>query len=594
MEYKAETKKCQNCKQDFVIEPDDFGFLERIQAPPPTFCWRCRAIRRMAFRNMRHPYIRTCDATKEKIFTLMPPDSLMPVYDNKYWHSDNWNPLDYGVDYDFSKPFFVQIKELFNKVPWAVMWTMEMVNSNFSISAFSKNCYMCFDCGYDEDCANNVTVLYSKQCFDGINLKDCELCYYSINTNQSYKTFFSRDCTSCLDVWFSQDCLGCNNCVGCSGLRNKSYCIFNKQYDKENYKTELEAMKLHSWSGVQKVRAKAEKLWRKSPVKYQHRVQVSYSNGDYLYNGTELHNCFFVGTAQNMRHCQSVIYPPNKDGMDVTSSDNTELAYETLCCGLGSYKTLSVVECTSASESAYSINCRSVNNVFGCVAVHGKNYCILNKQYSKEEYLKLLPRIKKHMNDMPYIDAQGRVFKYGEFFPFDMSPCGYNQSQAFEYFPIDEKEAQKQGYPWKTPEKRQYNITIKAKELPDSIAEVTDSIINEVIQCEHKETNQHSFGCDIDCATAFRITKQELDFYRLMNLPLPRLCFNCRHVDRIQWRNAPALYHRQCMCGSADSPPTTTNHFHGAGKCEVEFETSYAPDRPEIVYCEKCYQAEVY
>jgi hypothetical protein len=371
-------------------------------------------------------------------------------------------------------------------------------------------------------------------------------------------------------------------------LRNKSYCIFNKQYDKEKYKTELEVMKLHSWSGVQKVRALAEELWRKSPVKYQHRVQVSHSEGDYLYNGTELHNCFFVGTAQNMRHCQSVIYPPNRDGMDITSSDNTELAYETLCCGLGAYKTLAIVDCTNTNESAYSINCRNVNNVFGCVAIRSKDYCILNKQYSKEKYLELLPKIKKHMNDMPYIDAQGRVYKYGEFFPFDMSSVGYNQSQAFEYFPISEEEAKEHGYRWKTPEERKYNITTKAQDLPDSIADVKDSILEEIVQCEHQEKNQHSFGCDIDCATAFRITKQELDFYRRMNLPLPRLCFNCRHVDRIKWRNVPALYHRQCMCEK-------TNHAnHLDIRCPSEFETSYAPDRPEIVYCEKCYQQEVY
>jgi hypothetical protein len=36
------------------------------------------------------------------------------------------------------------------------------------------------------------------------------------------------------------------------------------------------------------------------------------------------------------------------------------------------------------------------------------------------------------------------------------------------------------------------------------------------------------------------------------------------------------------------------NHFHGKEKCKVEFETSYAPERPEIIYCEKCYQREVY
>ncbi|MFZ1019649.1 MAG: hypothetical protein WAN61_01490 [Minisyncoccia bacterium] len=38
----------------------------------------------------------------------------------------------------------------------------------------------------------------------------------------------------------------------------------------------------------------------------------------------------------------------------------------------------------------------------------------------------------------------------------------------------------------------------------------------------------------------------------------------------------------------------TIEHFHRQEKCAVEFETSYAPERPEIVYCEKCYQQEVY
>ncbi len=36
------------------------------------------------------------------------------------------------------------------------------------------------------------------------------------------------------------------------------------------------------------------------------------------------------------------------------------------------------------------------------------------------------------------------------------------------------------------------------------------------------------------------------------------------------------------------------HHLHGEKHCPNEFETSYAPDRPEIIYCEKCYQQEVY
>ena len=36
------------------------------------------------------------------------------------------------------------------------------------------------------------------------------------------------------------------------------------------------------------------------------------------------------------------------------------------------------------------------------------------------------------------------------------------------------------------------------------------------------------------------------------------------------------------------------NHLHGEEKCSAQFETSYSPDRPEIVYCENCYKQEVY
>ena len=528
--------QCQNCKKDFVIEPDDFLFYEKIQVPPPTFCWRCRAIRRMAFRNMRHLYVRNCDATSEKIFTLVPPDNKVSVYGNDYWNSDKWDAMDYGRDYDFSKPFFDQIRDLYNTVPWGIIWSMEMVNCEYSVSGYSKNCYLCFDSGYDEDSAYNVTLLYSKRCFDCINVKDSELCYYCINTNKSYKTYFSRNCTECVDVWLSQDCVGCINCIGCSGLKNKSYNIFNQQYDKETYNAKLAEMKLDSWTGLQKTRKQAEDFWRKSPVKYQHSVQAPNSTGDYLYNGTDLINCFFVGNTRNMKHCQSVIYPPNSDGMDITSSEGTELAYETICCGKGANRVIGMVESTNTSDSFYSLNCRTVSNVFGCVAIRSKNYCILNKQYTKEEYTELLPKIKKHMNDMPYVDAKGRVYRFADFFPFDMATHGYSQSQAFEYFPITEEEAQKQGYRWRKPDERKYTITKKASELIESIKDVPDTIIQEVIQCEHNELNSHSNGCDVDCASAFKITKQELDFYRQMGLPLPRLCFNCRHIDRVAWR----------------------------------------------------------
>ena len=83
-----------------------------------------------------------------------------------------------------------------------------------------------------------------------------------------------------------------------------------------------------------------------------------------------------------------------------------------------------------------------------------------------------------------------------------------------------------------------------------------------------------------------------------MHIPIPRNCPECRHVRRFEKRGPNKLWQRSCMCNKK-------HLHHKEGKCEIEFETSYAPDpryakgsgeasRSEIVYCEKCYQSEVY
>ena len=81
------------------------------------------------------------------------------------------------------------------------------------------------------------------------------------------------------------------------------------------------------------------------------------------------------------------------------------------------------------------------------------------------------------------------------------------------------------------------------------------------------------------------MTWEELELYKRLDVAVPALCPNCRHYARIRQRNPLKLWHRSCMCDKQ-------NHTH-KGKCPNEFETSYAPDRPEIVYCEQCYQAEI-
>ncbi|MCX6733087.1 MAG: zinc-ribbon domain containing protein, partial [Candidatus Roizmanbacteria bacterium] len=113
----SETKKCQKCKEEFTIEPDDFAFYESMKVPSPARCPSCRMIRRMGWHGERILYKRDCDFTKESVITFYHPDSPHKIYKQEIWWSDKWDPKSYGQDYDFSKPFFDQWGKLFAKVP---------------------------------------------------------------------------------------------------------------------------------------------------------------------------------------------------------------------------------------------------------------------------------------------------------------------------------------------------------------------------------------------------------------------------------------------------------------------------------------------
>ena len=63
----SETKSCQNCQKDFTIEPDDFAFYEKMKVPAPTFCPECRLQRRLAWRNEKSFYERTCGLCEKAI-----------------------------------------------------------------------------------------------------------------------------------------------------------------------------------------------------------------------------------------------------------------------------------------------------------------------------------------------------------------------------------------------------------------------------------------------------------------------------------------------------------------------------------------------
>ena len=567
MEYKSENRICQNCRGNFVIEPDDFNFYEKIQVPPPTFCPECRFQRRLIWRNDWHLFKKTDVLTGEKIFSIFPEESPVKIYDKDYWMSDAWDALEYGQEFNFSRPFFEQFKELLHKVPLPSHSMYNIVNCSYCANADNiKGCYMVIAASYTEDSAYLIWDQSSRQCFDSHMTNRCELGYGNVNTVMCYKTFFSVDCESCQEMILCKDCVGCNSCIASIGLRNKSYCIFNQEFSREEYMKKIKELNFGSEKKFQELKQKAYEHWLKFPQKFMHGRQNVSVSGDYIYESKSAKDCYRIRGVENSKFIQNILIGPVKDCYDYTNwGDNAELLYETMMTGDGASNVkFSVWTYPNVKNLTYSVFCtNSCSDLFGCISLRKKQYCILNKQYTKEEYEILVPKI------IEYMKTTG---EYGEFFPASLSPFSYQVSQAYEFFPMEEWDVKEKGFSWYSIEKQNYEFTLNSKDIPDNISEIDKSITKEVIACAHEGKCKH------ECTGAFRVIDSELEFLKKMNLPLPRLCPNCRHYQRLKQRNPLKLWHRKCM----------------KEDCENEFETSYAPDRLEIIYCEKCYQQEVY
>ncbi|MCX6807324.1 MAG: hypothetical protein NTZ80_00735 [Patescibacteria group bacterium] len=277
-------------------------------------------------------------------------------------------------------------------------------------------------------------------------------------------------------------------------------------------------------------------------------------SGDYLANCANCHECFEATECQDCKFCDS--NKSSKDAYDVLGhGQRAELILETVATGIGQMIAFCVLS-ADLNNVFYSISCHSCSNLFGCAGLRKKQYCIFNKQYSKEEYEQLVPQMIEHMR---------QSHEWGEFFNPKTSHFGYNETLAIEYFPLAREEALKDGFNWSDylAPKPQVEQMIPASKLPETIAEVPDRILDWAIECEVT-------------SKPFRIVKQELDFYRKMNISLPRRHPDQRHHDRLVWRNPRKLWVRKC------------------DKCGVEIKTTYGLDRQEKIFCEECYQKAIF
>jgi hypothetical protein len=554
MELRPNT--CTMCRNQFEVTSDDLEFYKKMGVPVPAKCPECRFRLRALWRNEMTLYTRACMLCQKSVISMYSPKLPYTIYCEKCWDSDQWDPRSYARDYDPGRPFFDQLKDLLVAVPKKTTYVSSgsgpNINSEYTnFAGGNKNCYLIFNSGECEDVLYSRSMRFCKDSLDLYFSNNVERCYECLNVNQSNGVIFGQHSSGCVDSAFIINGSGLNNCFGCVNLRGKSYHFKNQPLEKAEYERRVHEI-MGSHSKLKAFRKEFDEWSLQFPRRENANLKTVDSEGDYLTECKNARQCFEAFRCEDVRY---VFSSKNaKDSYDILGYGfDSELLLDCVATGF-SQRAIGCSTCEQGQEYAYSFALKNVKYCLGCDGLRGAQYCILNKQYEKEDYLRLREKI---------VEELVRDGQYGSMMPASLAPFGYNESVGQDNLPLTREEAAALGLPWQDDfQVTRGKETLKPEQIPDRIEDVQDSILKDVLACT-------------DCSRNYRLTPAELQFYRKMVLPIPRQCFYCRHADRLKRRGPMKIFDRQCA------------------KCQKAIKTTYSLERPEIVYCESCYQREV-
>lgn len=580
--------QCKYCTKDMILEDSDFEIYDKFSPvinwkkypiKPQSVCSDCFEQRRLSFRNKRNLYKRKCDFSGKEMISLYSPNKKYKIYNKDVWWSDKWNALDYAMIFDENKWFFDQLDELVHNVPFPNLSIVNSENSEYNDGLVnSKNAYMCFWNNNLEDAYYTEESRLVKDSSDIWWSSEIEKSYECIDSANMFNSKYCSNWSNCSNTIFCKRCNNCHNCFMCYGIEWKKFHILNKEYTEEEYKLRMKDIDLSDYDKLKSYK----KMYRDFELTIPHVNLQTYAAEncmwDYVYNSKNAFNCFNVVWVQDCKN----LY----EWWRCSNVYDSSFVYDLEWPVIGSVNVFMNSKNVFFSEYIYdnsfnifySFNLKSCKNCFWCVWLVGKEYCIFNRQYKMEDYAVEVERIIKTMmkNDI-----------WWEFFPCFLSRFWYNETEANEYYPLTPP-----SIPPLKGEGRMFQFSpfsskgkglgigvfnwsnyiqplpkvdkiIPASLLPSKTQDIPDDILNRALKCE--ETGK-----------PYRINKAELKFYRDNKLSIPRFHYDTRYKHRLLSKNQRILYDRKC------------------DKCKKEIKTTYEPERPEIVYCETCYNNYIY
>lgn len=434
------------------------------------------------------------------------------MYKSEYFYGDKWK--EFSLDFDFNRSFFSQLQELQEKSPRPHMLGINNENCDYSDDTWnSKNCFL------SSSALNAEALFYSYRnincsfCSDIVYCHFCENCHDLTLSSHNYKVFYGFNVKNSSHSKFLYDCRNVKHCFMCWNLRDKEYCIFNKQYTKQEYEKFL--MQYNFWSSKEIKRLKEwffEHLKVKAYFPQDINVNIEKSTWNFLSDCKNCENCFLLEESED---CIDIFrWYKSRNSYACTwllDSENCFMVNQSSYLYNVDYASY----CAQCKESNYLDNCQNCSYCFWCVGLKNKQYCILNKQYAREEYFSL----KKEIED--YMKKNGEK---DDFFPFSMMYSGYNTTLARMYYPKTKQEIEWLGRYW---EDWIDILDTKAQgeDFPDDIKDITSDMYEKRLICEKT-------------GNVFNFTAKMLELHKKNGIALPRIT----HIERLVEKYLPLSY----------------------------------------------------
>ncbi|MFH1253723.1 MAG: hypothetical protein V1664_05365 [Candidatus Uhrbacteria bacterium] len=549
-------RTCVLTGEKWNMDEEEISWYKKFNVPPSKYSPFSRMRIMHGYFIMYNIFYNRHAETGWLMLTTIPPASDFRVLEDKEWHKRDFS--DKGLVLDFKRSFFDQLFDLTLSVPLPAHDNIVQPENSIAFLSFG-----------DQD-SYFVMASRSKGCFYSSNAFDCEdsseivmgtgikESYNVLNSTNLFRCQFVRDSHNCQNGYFLFDCRDCENCFGAVNQRHKKYLWFNEQLSEEEYKRRLNEVDLLSWNTRKKYEKQFFQFLQEIAVWPENsNLNTENSTGEYLENTTNARECYHVrGGSRNIDHVTWCLGAPSTDcaycGGATASTDCYYSVGVTNCHH--SFFNMNIV--TGCQNVEYCTRCFDCENCFGCVGLKRKKFCLLNKQYSEEEYWKTLDDLKCRMlEEGNYGDIPGMRFSTQHW------------TSLLDLFEIDEVTALKLGG-------RNFDLIGQGAEGPEIPSDLICSSDSLPDRLEPKDFNKviGQFYFDPTVGRRFGYLKPELELYQKLKIALPHQHPRARMVEIYRQLNKPEFIGTTCR------------------NCNKEIKVAKNQAFPERkIYCRVCY-----